>query len=117
MALPEKPPTISVIELYVTPFDQWGGGWDSAEDNEVSDLEAGKVIGFGIRVIDCDLEEEGQLYWIPEAMSDGKDADIAIDRLQADVFLDGLLLSADAPEDSAVESVSWGRIKASLEME
>ena len=50
-------------------------------------------------------------------MSDGKDADIAIDRLQADVFLDGLLLSADAPEDSAVESVSWGRIKASLEME
>ena len=111
-------PTISVIELYVTPFDQWGGGWDSAENNEVSDLEAGKVIGFGIRVIDCDLEEDGCLYWIPEAMSDGKDANIAIDGLQADVFLDGLLLSADAePEDTAVESVSWGRIKAALEME
>ena len=109
-------PTISVIELYVTPFDQWGGGWDSAEDNEVSDLETGIVIGFGITVIDCDLEEEGCLYWIPEAMSDGKDADIAIDRLRADVFLDGLLLSADTDrEGTAVESIPWGRIKAALQ--
>ena len=40
--------------------------------------------------------------------------------LQADGYLDGLLLppaEAESGEDSAVESVSWGRIKASLEME
>ncbi len=110
-------PTISVIELYVTPFDQWGGGWDSAGNNKVSDLEAEKVIGFGVSVIDWDLEDEGRMYWIPEAMSDEKDPDLAIDRVQADVFLDGLLLSDAEPKDTAVESVSWGRIKASLQME
>ncbi len=115
-------PTISVIELYVTPFDHWGGGRDSAGKNEVSDLEAGKVIGFGITVVDGDdnnEEEGGRLYWIPEAMSDGTwEATLAVFRIQADVFLDGLLLSADAePEGTAVESVSWGRIKAALEME
>ena len=40
--------------------------------------------------------------------------------LKADGLLDGLLLplgGAEPGEDSAVESVSWGRIKASLEME
>ncbi len=38
--------------------------------------------------------------------------------LQADGYLDGLLLPPEGElEDSAVESVSWGRIKAALEME
>ena len=38
--------------------------------------------------------------------------------VQADFFLDGILLPANTePEGSAVESVSWGRIKASLELE
>ena len=38
-------------------------------------------------------------------------------RHRADAFLDGLLLSADPAGptgDSAVDAVSWGRIKASL---
>ena len=40
--------------------------------------------------------------------------------LRADVFLDGLLMPAnptDPAEATAVESVTWGRIKAALEME
>ena len=39
--------------------------------------------------------------------------------MRADGYLDGLLLppAADEPEDTAVESASWGRIKAALEME
>ena len=38
---------------------------------------------------------------------------------RADRFLDGILLPADpgGPEDTAVESVSWGRIKASREID
>ncbi len=110
-------PTISVIELYVTPFDRWEG-FHMPGEILPSDLTARQVIGFGISVVEVDFEEDGgSLYWIPEAMSDGKDADRAIDKIRADVFLDGLLLSADAePEGTAVESVSWGRIKAALEM-
>ncbi len=109
-------PTISVIELYVTPFDHWGGGWDSAGDHLVSDLAAWKVIGFAIIVHDRDQPGRWR-GWAPEAMQrlDG----IAIGELwdrRGDSFLDGLLLPPE-PGDSAVESVSWGRIKAALEME
>ena len=44
--------------------------------------------------------------------------EIDIEKVRADFFLDGILLPADTePEGTAVESVSWGRIKASLEME
>ena len=111
-------PTISVIELYVTPFDRWEG-FHMPGEILPSDLTAGQVIGFGITVVEVEHDEDGSLYWIPEAMSDEKDADSSIVvHIRADFFLDGLLLSADAePEDTAVESVSWGRIKASLEVE
>ncbi len=53
-------PVISVIELYVTPFDRWEGwyspveGWHSPVENAVSDLAAGQIIGFGILVSDHD---------------------------------------------------------------
>ena len=43
-----------------------------------------------------------------------------IEVFAADYFLDGLLLPADPAEpgeNSAVESVSWGRIKAALPVE
>ena len=56
----------------------------------------------------------------PEAHVTGSDSEILDDvgDYVADNFLDGLLLPAGAePEDTAVESVSWGRIKASLEFE
>ena len=49
---------------------------------------------------------------IPEALA-GPDQDVFSDmyNFRADNFLDGLLLPAGG---TAVESVSWGRIKASL---
>ena len=112
-------PTISVIELYVTPYDRWGA-WDEIEETEFSDLAAGQVIGFAIMV--NDLDERGFVVpWVPEAMkpSDpvyGTETDI--EKVRADFFLDGILLPADTgAEGTAVESVSWGRIKAALEME
>ena len=105
-------PTISVIELYVTPFDRWA--YDDVGGSVASDLNAGKVIGFGIMVID---EEDDPGIWL-EA-SGAFDHLEAMYFLKADGLLDGLLLpeaGEDFGEDSAVEPVSWGRIKAALEM-
>ena len=113
-------PTISVIEFYVTPFDHWGE-WESVEESVVSDLAAGQVIGFAIAVHDWDENEEGwDSSWTPRAMLPSSDPLFDIWDLEADFFLDGLLLSAypaEPGEETAVESVSWGRIKASLELE
>ena len=108
-------PVISVIELYVTPFDHLEE--DNPEGSVVSDLTAGKVIGFAIMISDWDQEDWKRRT--PEAMqSETNDTRIDITRRRADYFLDGILLPADTePEGTAVESVSWGRIKASLEME
>ena len=114
-------PVISVIEFYVTPFDRFEP--DDPEGSVVSDLAAGQVIGFAIMVNDWDSfdRDNGDTsYWVPEAMNrgDADDRQHEIDAGWADLFLDGILLPAGAgPEDTAVESVSWGRIKASLEME
>ncbi len=106
-------PTISVIELYVTPFDRWA--YDDIEGSVTSDLTAGQVIGLGIQVYDTDPAgdppefdgfalpwssdpiEHNVLYW-------------AIFGMQEDGYLDGMLLppaGAESGEDSAVESVSW----------
>ena len=121
-------PVIWVIELYVTPFDHGGEPWDSPEGSEVSDLAAGQFIGFAIGVQDFDhgstmgAGEFDMTRWVPEAMKYDSfyGAFYDISDFRADYFLDGLLLPANAAgpvENSAVESVSWGRIKASLEME
>ena len=113
-------PVISVIELYVTPFDR-AGALDVLEETEFTDLSAGQIIGFAIIVNDWDKEDEGGWPWSPEAMESSDPrfgTAIDIKHSRADLFLDGILLPAGAgPEDTAVESVSWGRIKASLEME
>ena len=106
-------PAISVIELYVTPFDQFGRTSDSPaapEGSVVSDLAEGQVIGFAILVQDVDPRDDDReiANWVPESMP--------LDPFtyeQGDFFLDGVLLPPD-PEGTAVESVTWGRIKASL---
>ena len=109
-------PTISVIELYVTPFDRWAF---DIEGSVVSDLAPNKTIGFGIIVYDEDPpEDEWELPWVEASQPD--DHFEAVLSLIADGYLDGMLLPGPGAEpegDSAVESVSWGRIKASLEME
>ena len=110
-------PIIRVIELYVTPYDGWQGIDSRPEDVVVSDLTAGEVIGFAIVVGESDdAYSWGSLT--PEAVeTEDPELDI-LSHYRADVYLDGLLLPAGAGrEDSAVESVSWGRIKAALEME
>ena len=103
-------PVISVIELYVTPFDHLVD--DSSRESQVSDLSGGRVIGFGIAV--NDNEGGGWRPWTPAEMQRSESyAEFDIHSLRADFFIDGILLPAK-PEGSAVESVSWGLIKASL---
>ena len=106
-------PFISIIELYVTPFDRLV--YDDIEGSVVSDLTSGKVIGFGIVVHDNDEPDEGGT-WVPEAMIPGAPpALIRVFQVRADSFLDGLLLPGETTgADSAVSPASWARIKASL---
>lgn len=104
-------PTISVIELYVTPFDEWG---EDAGDTRFSDLSAHQIVGFSVEVI----EQEEDFHecrcsgfsWYPAEMEGQAWLDLYYS--MADLYVDGLLLSA---EETAVESMTWGRIKASLE--
>ena len=115
-------PTIIVIELYVTPFDGWAG-WQSPGEIAVSDLTAGQIVGFAISIRERESPPDSEwVDWVPEAMQSGGFTPLEVFRIffhrRADGFLDGLLLSAGpaGPDGSAVESVSWGRIKAALEM-
>ena len=105
-------PYISVIELYVTPFDWWGNGYDSAGDNVVSELAAGQVIGFAMVVHDHDPPQEhhDQKALRPEGV---ELRDVAL--LRGDGLLDGILLPVES-ESTAVEGSTWGRIKASLKV-
>ena len=119
-------PVISVIEFYVTPFDRFGRTGDSPapEGSVVSDLVPGQLIGFSLLVQDVDPigGDRNVTQWVPESMpgalrdewrsGHGSGQTTA----RGDFLLDGLLLPA-RPEGSAVEPVSWGRIKASIEAE
>ena len=115
-------PTISIIELYVTPLDSWAGQ-HSPDEIVVSDWAAGQVVGFAVGVADREKSGEHGVIWTPEAMGPSVPTEVTADNLpsldmaflRADGYIDGILLSD--PGGSAVESVSWGRIKAALEME
>ena len=106
-------PVVSVIELFVAPFDSWENGWDSAQNNVISGLTPGQVIGFAMVVYDHDPPQEYYEveYWVPEGVD-------WLDLLfvRGDGLLDGILLPVE-PEVTAVEGSTWGRIKASLKVE
>ena len=87
-------PIIRVIELYVTPYDGWKGYESGPEDVVVSDLTAGEFIGFAIIV----SEEDGEDGWYPltpEAVQTEEPWENLLFLYRADLYLDGLLLSAD----------------------
>ena len=101
-------PTLSVTEFYVTPFDRLI--WNSPEESVVSTLSRGSLIGFYLAIRDYDVEGElaegnhfivGQDYWSDTTNTDG--------------FARGLLVGPGGEiPDSAVESLTWGRIKATF---
>ena len=102
-------PFVWTVEMYVTPQDGWG---DSIDETPFSELSAHQIVGFALVINDWDpsFESSAPVTWKPEAIDD-EDAFIPLSRSMADIFVDGLLLPA---QETAVESVTWGRIKASL---
>ena len=100
-------PTFWLVEFSVTCFDRLDHL--SPEDSVVSQFAEDKVIGFDMLVYDYDVEPAGTraLYTLTEPDGDWD---------QASDFVDGMLLGPGGEfGDSAVQSTSWGRIKASLE--
>ena len=103
-------PTIWVTEFYVTCFDLLDHL--NPENSVVSGLAAGKTIGFDLGVNDYDVEPVGRFAYYGLINLE----DIAELEKGADIFVDGLLLGPDDDfGNSAVQSTSWARIKASLE--
>ena len=102
-------PTISVTEMYVTAFDRLE--WNSAEQSVVSELYPGKVIGIFVSVFDNDSDDNtapGVTHTLlPVSVVPGQLDDSG---LFAPAMLVGL--GRKIPDDSAVESITWARIKA-----
>jgi len=104
-------PNISVIEIYVTPWDELN--WQGPELSKRSELTAGKIIGFQISVPDFDTEAGA--YHGFHTLSGQPDTW----RL-AENFVDGELIPCTtgdcgaAAVPTAVKADSWGRIKASF---
>ncbi len=102
-------PTLSVTEFYVTPFDRLI--WNSPAESVVSTLSPGTLIGFILSI--GDIDEEGEL---PEGWHSIRAQDQwSGSPSNADSFARGLLVGPGGElPDSAVESVTWGRIKATF---
>ena len=104
-------PTFWSVEFNVTCFDRLNHL--SPEDSDVSQLMEGKIIGFDIGVGDFD-DDSGLRAHYYIARPDGFEPDFK----DASTMLDGLLLGPGGESgETAVQSVSWGRIKASLEID
>ena len=102
-------PTLSVTEFYVTPFDRLI--WNSPEESVVSALSPGTLIGFFLGI--ADFDEEGAL--LPEGWHSIRAQDQWTGTTNADIFARGLLVGPGGElPNSAVESLTWGRIKATF---
>jgi len=103
-------PNTSVIEMYLTAWDELN--WEGAALSKRSSLAAGTIIGFQYSIPDFDTEA-GQYHGFHTLSGQPNTW------READNFVDGELIGCDtgdcgsAPE-TAVQSNSWGRIKASV---
>ena len=102
-------PTNWVVEFFVTCFDRMNHL--SPEGGVVSQFDPGRIIGLDIGVVDRD-DPNSSRYASYRLV----DENLRIWGKGADNFTDGLLLGPDDDfANSAVQSTSWARIKASLE--
>jgi hypothetical protein len=95
-------PTISVVEFYVTPFDLLV--WDNPTTSRVSDLEAGKVIGFSLVVPDYD-NANSRAPEIQYNTGNGYREGLLVESLPP---LEAGSVSGDV---EALEDASWGQLK------
>jgi hypothetical protein len=104
-------PTTSIMEGYFTPWDELD--WHGSEFSTRSTLEAGRIIGFQLSVMDWDVVGTYHAFHTLSGL--------ASTWREADNFVQGELIGCDygdcgaAANPTAVESESWGRIKASLQ--
>ena len=123
-AIVDSQPVLSVLEFHVTAFDRLI--WDDVEQNVISELFAGKTIGFALALADRDTAWDDEVesgpppvdsvhhLFGPGASYDPSKTSTGLFR-ESDLWAHGILLGADGGSDgTAVESVTWGRIKASL---
>lgn len=96
-------PTVSVLEFYVTPFDDLI--WNNQDDSKVSELFPGKVVGLQLAMPDFDTEPSA--YRAYHTLS-GQASTFRY----AERFVDARLVGAGG--GTAVENAAWGRIKASF---
>ena len=110
----DSQPIYSVVECYVTPFDRLI--WNDPEQSVISDLFPDKVINFSLLLADVDTED-GDTFEVADSIHNlfGPNASYDPNASQSDFWAQGILLGADGRSgDTAVESVTWGRIKAGL---
>lgn len=103
-------PTTSILEAYYTPWDALD--WHGPDVSTPSVLEAGRVIGFQISVQDWDVVGTYHSFHTLSGLANTW--------RMADNFVKGELVGCDyddcgAARITAVESESWGRVKASLQ--
>lgn len=107
-AMIDSEPSFGIVEYHVTPFDNLI--WENQEMSTVSSLFPEKTIGFCLQLADVDestteFDSLHGLYASEDAW--GSDA--------SDLWVRGVLVGAGDPvENTAVNGVSWARIKASL---
>ncbi len=107
-------PIFYVVEFYITPFDRLI--WDAPEQSLVTDLSPGRTMGFSMSMTDKD-EDPGRGQFLPDRSHALNGPDASWENLSwtSDLWADGILLGAGGRIDgTAVESITWGRIKASL---
>ena len=103
-------PVICAVEFYVTAFD--GFVWNNPGESVVSDLYPGKSIAFGIVLGDVEpgIRNQPKSAFALSPFSEN--------RWDSSTWSEGLLVGADSrANDTAVRDVTWGRIKASLELQ
>ena len=111
----DSQPILSVVEFFVTPFDRLI--WDDSEDSVISELLEGKIIGFALSLMDVDSEQQSSDIIQPDNWLElfGPGAEDHFYTDESSVWASGILLGADRRTgDTAVESLTWGRIKAGL---
>ena len=107
-------PTFWSVEFFATCFDRLNHL--SPEDSDVSHLTEGKIIGFDFWVTDYDDDSRSRAVFYLDR-PDGSVVGVP-DTHDASSMVDGVLLGPGGESgETAVQSVSWGRIKASLEID
>ena len=97
----------------MTPFDRFV--WNRPKESQVSPLAVGQTIGFLIAIPDYDIAPQ---RWQSQHVLAGAAFQFSDHFIQSydfsDDFAVGILLDpgGEIPDDSAVESITWGRIKA-----